>query len=330
MWLLGRRSWTVVGFLLFVGLLYVLVRHRLVDAEPVPDVAQQVRSDKDGLKEAPVKTVARYFTPWRATPKPEKIPEPEPVIVEKPVDQTLPVLIHAFEVGVREPVPVPKIETKKVRFGTVLHCRMLQSVNGGGTAVPVTAEVVTPLKRSGIPANARVFGSVKADAGSGRLESVGNWIIRLPGENLVEFRANAQERDFDVITRTFGMRDGSAGIVGKIEKIGTLKSTLFREGVDVAADAAQDRARTALGEIELGTARNAVLRGVSSLFKSAIPKPPENEIRVSVPAGKEFYLFVEDRNGAPADSGSDGVDTMLRERERLMEMLRARMGKEGQ
>lgn len=330
MWLLGRRPWTVAGFLLFAGLLFMLVRHRLLEPTPAPNVAEQVRSDGDGLKEAPVKTVARYFTPWRATAKPEKLPEPKPVVVEKPTDQPLPMLIHSFEAGLREPAMVPKVETKKIRFGTVIHCRMLQSVNCGGTAVPVIAVVVTPLKRSGIPANARVFGSVKADAGSCRFESAGNWIIRLPGENLVEFRANAQERDFDEITRTYGKKDGSAGIVGKVEKTRGLKNTMFREGIAIAADAAQDRARTALGEIELGTARNAALRGVSSLVQSAIPKHQESEIRVSIPAGKEFYLFVEDREGASADSGRDGVDTMLRERERLMEMLRARMGKEGQ
>lgn len=289
------------------------------------------------LKESPVTEMAKHFTPWRSSPRPQPEPErkPEPLAEVKPAER-LPKLIHEFEV-VQKPAASEKptkAEAPFIPFGSVIAARLVQPVLCGKQAVPVIAELLQPIRdKKGqiwIPRGTRIHGRLSSGNLPGRLESTGGWIFVLPGSKLLETKASLQDRDFDPARKIYGVNDGTAGIVGTEIKTGGWKNgKVAKAGLAIAADASQDRMRTALGEVELGSARNAVLRGVSSLVNGVVPKDENStESIVSVPAGKEFYLYIEGRREGQATPGAGEVETILRERQRLIEQLRQQTGKE--
>ncbi len=331
-----------MAIVVLIAALFWVVREQRNEAAP-PSKQQVSKLPLMGgggndLKESPVTELMKHFTPWRSTPPPQAVPDKKPVssVETKPLPvEALPKLIHDCEV-VKKSVSSEKVvkpAEPSIPFGSVIACRLFQAVRCGRTAVPVIAELLQPVRdekgRVWIPEGTRIHGNLHSGSLTGRLESEGGWVFVLPHQKLYETKASLQDRDYDQARRVYGVNDGTAGIAGTTIKPDGWKSRAVRDAFAIAADATQDRARTALGEVELGSARSAVLRGVSSLVNGAIPKVETGtEPIVSVPAGKEFYLYIEDRGERNAPPGTGEVETMLRERSRLMEQLRQQTGKE--
>lgn len=332
----------VVGIILLISGLFWFVSEQRKEPptavkQPVPRLPV-VNDGGSSMKEAPVTEASQYFTPWHPLAQVEK--KPETPIAPKPApSEPLPKLIHDFELVQRmavQPKEQPvKTPAPSISFGSVVPCRLLQAVQCGKGTVPVIAELLQPVRdakgQNWIPRGTRLHGSVHSGSLPGRIESAAGWIFVLPDRQLLETKASMQNRDFDPVRRLYGANDGTAGISGTMVQVKTngWKQTVLRDGVAVAADVAQDRMTTALGVVELGSARNAVLRGVSSLVKGVTPteSKPNTESYVSVPAGKEFYLYVDDigQNQHVARTGE--METILRERGQLIEQLREQKGR---
>ena len=330
----------VVGIILLIAGLFWFVSEQR--KEPSPVVKQPVprlplvKDEGNSMKDSPVTELSQHFTPWHPLASLQK--KPEIPIAPKPVpSEPLPKLIHDFELVQKSP---PKEQPAKpvgpsIPFGSVIPCRLLQAVQCGKDTVQVIAELLQPVRdakgQNWIPRGTRLHGSVHSGSLPGRIESAAEWIFVLPGQKLLETKASLQDRDFDPLRRIYGSNDGTAGISGTVVQVKKTewKQTVLKEGIAVAADAAQDRMTTALGVVEMGSARNAVLRGVSSLVKGATPteSQPSTESYVSVPAGKEFYLYVDNKGDAQPGARTSEMETMLRERGQLMEQLRQQMGR---
>lgn len=320
--------------LLVVGLFWFAREQRKestqAEKKPVPRLPL-VKGEGNDMKESPVTELNQNFTPWR--PLASLQTKPEIPIASEP----LPKLIHEFEL-VQKSAPkeqVAKPTTPSIPFGSVIACRLLQAVQCGSDSVPVIAELLQPVRdakgQNWIPRGTRIHGSVRSGSLPSRIESAGEWTFILPGQKLLETKASLQDRDFDSVQRLYGINDGTAGISGtlvQVKKTGW-KQTALKDGIAIAADAAQDRASTALGVIELGTARNTALRSVSSLIKGVTPREnqPATEAYVFIPAGKEFYLYINDKSENQSIPRSNEMESVLREREQLMEQLRQQMGR---
>lgn len=324
-----------------IGILFILVRARQevpVEKE-APARLPLVKADDHSLKESPVTEISKNFTPWRPPVRPDKKPE-APVVPQPTPSEPLPKLIHDYEVAQKPPVresPKAVVSSRStIPLGSVIACRLLQSVQCGKEAVPVIAELLQPVRdttgREWIPSGTRIHGNVHVGNLPGRLDAAGEWIFVLPRQKFYETKASLQNRSYDPVKRLYGVDDGTAGIAGTLirPKQSGWKQTMVREGLQVAADASQDRMRTALGEVELGSARNAVLRGVSSVAGIILPKesPVTEETYVSVPAGKEFYLYISERMESPGGPPVSEMETLLRERTQLMQRLSQPVGKE--
>jgi hypothetical protein len=328
-----------IGVILLIAGLYWFVREQRkeptkAEKQPVPRLPL-VKDEGDSMKKSPVTKVSQNFTPWRPLPDLEKQPE---IAISPPVtSEPLPKLIHEFELV--ENIPPKELSAKptvpSIPYGSIIPCRLLQSVQCGSDSVPVIAELLQPVRdakgQNWIPRGTRIHGSVHSGNLPGRIESAGEWTFILPGQKLLETKASMQDRDFDSVQRLYGVNDGTAGISGtlvQVKKTGW-KQTVLKEGIAIAADAAQDRASSALGVIELGTARNAALRGISSLVKGVTPTGSETstEAYVSVPAGKEFYLYINHKDQNQSVSQASEMESILRERAQLMEQLRQQMGR---
>jgi Bacterial conjugation TrbI-like protein len=332
-----------MGVILLIAGLFWFVRKQRNESltlakQPVPRLPL-VNDRGDSLKESPATEVSQHFTLWQPLANLQKKPE-IPNQTKPAPSEPLPKLIHDFElvqkISPKEQLAKPANHlVPSIPFGSVIPCRLLQAVQCGQNAVPVIAELLQSVKDSKgqnwIPRGTRIHGSVNSGSLPGRIESAGEWIFVLPGQKLLETKASLQDRDFDSVLSLYGINDGTAGILGTIAQVkkSDWKQTVFREGVAIAADAAQDRARTALGEIELGSARNAALRSVSSLVKGVSPTDSQqsSESYVSVPAGKEFYLYINDKAQNQPVARTSEMETMLRERGLLVEQLRQQMGR---
>lgn len=337
---LKSRTAMVVGMIVLIAGLFWAAREQR-QKSPAPEKAPVPRlplvtDSGDGMKEGPVTEVSKHFTPWHPLAILQKKPE-IPTERKAVPAEPLPKLIHDFELVQKAPPKAAPVKSAppSIQFGSVIPCRLLQSVHCGRSSVPVIAELLQPVMdangRNWIPRGTRIHGSIKAGSLPGRLESAGGWIFVLPDRKLLETKASLQDHDFDPVRRLYGANDGTAGISGTMVQVKTSgwKQTVLRDGVAIAADVAQDRMTTALGVVELGSARNAVLRGVSSLVSGATPtqSQPATESYVSVPAGKEFYLYVDDKGESQPGARTGEVESMLRERGQLMEQLRQQMGR---
>lgn len=327
--------------ILIASLFWIIHEQRKEAPAPSKQVASRlplIGGEEKELKQSPVTELMKHFTPWRSAVASQAVPDrkPSPRVETKPLPvEALPKLIHDYDAA---PKLISQEKTAKpkepsIPFGSVIACRLLQSVTCGKTAIPVIAELLQPVSdgKGGawIPAGIRIHGSLRSGNLPGRLDSGSGWIFVLPQQKLLEAKASLQDRDFDPNLKVYGVNDGTAGIAGTLMKASDWKSRTVRDALTVAADATQDRARTALGEVELGSARNALLRGVSSLVNGAVPKEEASpETIVSVEAGKEFYLYIEDKGEPNSAPGAGEVEAMLRERGRLMEQIRQQTGKE--
>lgn len=218
-------------------------------------------------------------------------------------------------------------------FGRLIKCRLVNTLDSlVPVNTPVVALVTEPVYWNGkeiIPVNSEVFGYVGAEAqidarGVGRLFDSGTWALVLPAQ-----RSGKNGREWILRGRALARREAVTEGNGRVKAwevddmapgfIGNTISTRDKEELKLFAASFLGAAAKAAGEIaqtrtilpgEAGqngitqaepTARNAIAGAVGSGIEAALSRTVERieeEIKkrgfyVRVPAGHEFYLFVE-------------------------------------
>ena len=229
--------------------------------------------------------------------------------------------------------PAPPAWDEFAPFGRLVRCQLVDTVDSvTARAEPIVAIVTRDLDWNGnviIPAGTEAYGYARPDpvldaAGVGRLLDTGEWTLVLPGRRgdgngrELILRARAVDRREVAVgdqgtARSWGIDDGADGLVGyTLSTLDSREIKLFAaaavSGVAQGLTAVAQRQETApglpgiLGATKAApTIGNAVAgslgAGAADLMNQVAGRIREEiskrGVYVRVPAGKEFYLFVE-------------------------------------
>jgi hypothetical protein len=195
-------------------------------------------------------------------------------------------------------------------FGRMIPCQTVITLESSKLDTPVVGLVTEDVWHNGrliIPAGAEVHGKASLDRSRERIAASGKWVIvwrdstDLNGTELV-MSGIALDREKDDTSGEFGLRDGSAGLVGELIRSDNLQevklfASTFLAGMASGFQQLQTQS-TAFGvtQIAAGTGRNAAMQGTADVLNVYARQIQEAIARdgffVRVPAGKQFYLYV--------------------------------------
>jgi hypothetical protein len=158
-----------------------------------------------------------------------------------------------------------------------------------------------------IPAGTEVHGRASLDRSRERIAVSGKWVLvwrdgsPMNGTELV-LNGIALDRQRDDVTGEFGLRDGSAGLLGTLLKTDDwaeikLFAATFLSGMASGLQELQTQ-QTLVGfsQVPEATGRNAALLGTSDVLNAYARQIQEAIERdgfyVRVPTGKQFYIYV--------------------------------------
>lgn len=195
-------------------------------------------------------------------------------------------------------------------YGRLIPCETIITVESSRLDTPVIGLVTEDIWHAGrliIPAGAEVHGRASLDRSRERIAVAGRWVVvwrdgsSLNGTELV-LSGIALDRQRDDVTGEFGMRDGSAGLVGQLirsdswQEIKLFAST-FLAGTASGFQEMRNQG-TAFGDVPVPVAsgKNAALQGTADVLNLYAKQIQDVIARdgfyVRVPAGKQFYLYV--------------------------------------
>lgn len=196
-------------------------------------------------------------------------------------------------------------------FGRLIPCETVVTIESSKLDTPVIGLVTEDVWHNGqlvIPAGTEVHGRAALDRSRERIAVSGRWVVvwrdgsPLNGTELV-LNGIALEREKDDSTGEFGLRDGSAGLLGQLLKTDDwqeikLFASTFVAGFAGGLQQLQNQG-TALGgisQVPIASTRNAALQGTADVLNAYAKEIQETIARdgffVRVPAGKQFYLYV--------------------------------------
>lgn len=209
--------------------------------------------------------------------------------------------------NIRETVPA-----RFAPFGRMLKCELINTVDSSNLETPIIGLVMEPVYWNGeliIPAGSEVHGIATTDKLRERIASGEKWIIILPAFenrlNGMSLKVNGvvlDREDLDGEGKNYGIEDGSFGLKGyriksnNLEEIKLFASTFL----GALASGLQTQVPSGSlfgGEVPDNTLRDASLGGLTSVM-NRIAEKIEKEIDANgfytrVPAGKQFYLYVQ-------------------------------------
>ncbi len=196
-------------------------------------------------------------------------------------------------------------------FGRLIPCETVITIESSKLDTPVIGLVTEDVWHQGeliIPAGAEVHGRASLDRARERVAVSGKWVVvwrdgsPLNGTELV-LNGIALDRAKDDVTGEFGMRDGSAGLLGDLiksddwQEIKLFASTFlsgFAGGLQELRT--QNTAFGDLVQVPKASGRNAALQGTADVLNAYARQIQEAIGRdgffVRVPAGKQFYLYI--------------------------------------
>jgi hypothetical protein len=196
-------------------------------------------------------------------------------------------------------------------FGRLIPCETVITIESSKLDTPVIGLVTEDVWHNGeliIPAGTEVHGKAALDRARERVAVSGKWVVvwrdgsPLNGTELV-LNGIALDRAKDDVTGEFGLRDGSAGLLGTLIKTDDwqeirLFAATFLAGMAGGLQDMQNQG-TAFGgvvQVPLVSGRNAALSGTADVLNVYAKQIQEAIARdgffVRVPAGKQFYLYV--------------------------------------
>lgn len=178
----------------------------------------------------------------------------------------------------------------------------------GASAIGLVTEDVWHNGELIIPAGAEVHGRASLDRARERIAAAGRWVVvwrdgsPLNGTELV-LTGIALDREKDDATGEFGLRDGSAGLLGTIVKSDDwqeirLFASTFMAGMASGLQELRNQGGVLgdLAQVPVASGRNAALQGTADVLNAYARQIQEAIARdgffVRVPAGKQFYLYV--------------------------------------
>ena len=209
------------------------------------------------------------------------------------------------------PVDSAALSKTYAPFGRLIPCETVITIESSKLDTPVIGLVTEDVWNNGeliIPAGAEVHGRASLDHARERIAVSGKWVVvwrdggPLNGTELV-LNGIALDRAKDDVTGEFGLRDGSAGLLGDLiksddwQEIKLFASTFlagFAGGLQELRS--QNTAFGDLVQVPKASGRNAALQATADVLNAYAKQIQEAIARdgffVRVPAGKQFYLYV--------------------------------------
>ena len=241
---------------------------------------------------APVAKATAGQKPHTVTPTPE--PKPRKVRYAS--------LLASYEAPpARAERAVPPPPEKFMPFGTLLKCKLVNTIDSANLETPVIAVLLEDVWQNGkkvIPANTLVHGTARAGRLRDRVNAAGTWRFVWQDGRELAFNGVALDREYEHDIDGYGITDGSGGIKGRVMATDDLQELklLASAALSGFARGTQDRTQTALGTTITGSVSNGVREGVGDVFdlyaKRTLKDIEENGYFVRVAAGKEFYVYV--------------------------------------
>lgn len=195
----------------------------------------------------------------------------------------------------------PPPPEKFMPFGTLLKCKLVNTIDSANLETPVIAVLLEDVWQNGkkvIPANTLVHGTARAGRLRDRVTATGTWRFVWQDGRELAFNGVALDREYEHDIDGYGITDGSGGIKGRLMATDDLQELklLASAALSGFARGTQDRTQTALGTTITGSVSNGVREGVGDVFdlyaKRTLKDIEENGYFVRVAAGKEFYVYV--------------------------------------
>lgn len=208
---------------------------------------------------------------------------------------------------VKEPVP-----SKFAPYGRLLKCELVNTVDSSNLETPIIGLIMEPLYWNGdliIPAGSEVHGIAKTNKLRERITSGDSWNIILPADDdrpngavLKVTGVALDQENPNGDSENFGITDGSFGLRGFRIKSNNFEEIKLFASTFLSALTAGLQNQVPAGGLLGGTKtnnsfRDATLGGTSAVmarFAEHIEKEiAENGFYTRVPAGKQFYLYVQ-------------------------------------
>lgn len=297
---------------LVVFLAFIAVGGTLIYNSNARARAQSAQMTK--VADAPVPAVAtvssfvRQIVPFKAAPAARQAPADDGMAKPKPPPKPVILPIALFSSG--SAADQAELSKTYAPYGRLIPCETVITLESSKLETPVIGLVTEDVWHDGrliIPAGAEVHGRASLDRSRERIAAEGKWVIvwrdesPMNGTELV-VSGIALDREKDDANGEYGLRDGSAGLVGTLiqtDNLAEIKlfASTFLAGMASGFQQIQTVA-SPLGEtvINPGTARDAALQGTAQVLNAYARQIQETIERdgffVRVPAGKQFYLYV--------------------------------------
>jgi len=262
-------------------------------------------------KDAPSKDVAAKAAPQPVTAAPQSA-QARPQRAASQPKQKQPTSLQVYSTP-KKASSEDELETmlakkKIVPYGRLVKCVLINAAESINLESPVIGLTTEPLVWDGkvvIPENSEVHGMVKGAQQRDRLGCDRNWIVVLSepkyrNRRELLLQSLVLDRDATPDDGQWGVTDGSAGLKGiVIESADSKEFKLFMAAfLSGMGNGFQDTTTTGFGQTNvLPSAKNAAIGGVSKVIDEYANKIREaiqrDGVFVRVPAGKEFYLYVQ-------------------------------------
>jgi hypothetical protein len=242
-------------------------------------IPQQVRPSPAAQPEQDVAGAAIVpFRPPPPVPPPAPPPASPPVNVPQKAEPKPKKIRHASLLASYEVTPVkvervvPEPPEKFMPFGTLLKCKLVNTVDSANLETPVIALLLEDVWQNGkrvVPANTLLHGTARAGRMRDRVTATGTWRFVWQDGRELTFNGVALDREYDHDIDGYGITDGSGGIKGRLMATDDLQELkmLASAALSGFARGTQERTQTALGTTLTGSVSNGVREGLGEVFE---------------------------------------------------------------